>query len=64
MGLETSEEEMTKSTDKDEKYGISYSDEDIDTDTSNNRPETKILVENYKEKIISMLNKEFVQVHV
>eukprot|EP00102_Acyrthosiphon_pisum_P020917 XP_016658127.1 PREDICTED: uncharacterized protein LOC100571197 [Acyrthosiphon pisum] len=61
VGLETSDEEITKSTVKDEKYGISYSDEDIDTDSPSNRPETKLLDENYKEKIISLLNKEFVQ---
>lgn len=63
MGLETSDEEITKSTVKDEKYGVSYSDEDIDTESSSNRPETKLLDENYKEKIISLLNKEFVQVN-
>lgn len=63
MGLETSDEEITKSTVKDEEYGVSYSDEDIDTDFSSNRPETKLLDENYKEKIISLLNKEFVQVN-
>jgi len=63
VSLETSDEEITKSTVKDEKYGISYSDEDIDTDSPSNRPETKLLDENYKEKIISLLNKEFVQVN-
>jgi len=63
VGLETSDEEITKSTDKDEKYGVSYSDEDIDTESSSNRPDAKLLDENYKEKIISLLNKEFVQVN-
>jgi len=63
VGLETYDEEITKSTVKDEKYGLSYSDEDIDTDSASNRPETKLLDENYKEKIISLLNKEFVQVN-
>jgi len=63
VGLETSDEEITKSTVKDEKYGISYSDEDIDTDSPSNSPETKLLDENYKEKTISLLNKEFVQVN-
>ncbi|XP_025202203.1 uncharacterized protein LOC112599497 [Melanaphis sacchari] len=61
VSLETPEEEITKSTVKDEKYDISYSDNDIDTDSWSNRPETKLLDENYKEKIISLLNKEFVQ---
>jgi len=63
VGLETSDEKITKSTVKDEEYGLSYSDEDIDTDSSSNRLETKLLDENYKEKIISLLNKEFVQVN-
>ncbi|XP_060848211.1 dynein axonemal intermediate chain 3-like isoform X2 [Rhopalosiphum padi] len=61
VSLETSDDEITKSTAKDEKYGVSYSDDDIDTDSWSNRPETKLLDENYKEKIISLLNKEFVQ---
>jgi len=63
VSLETSDDEITKSTAKDEKYGVSYSDDDIDTDSWSNRPETKLLDENYKEKIISLLNKEFVQVN-
>lgn len=63
VGLETSDEEITKSTVKDEKYGVSYSDEDFDTDSSSNQPETKLLDENYKEKIMFLLNKEFVQVN-
>jgi len=63
VGLKTSDEEITKSTVKDEKYGISYSDDDVDTDSRSNRPETKLLDENYREKIISLLNKEFVQVN-
>lgn len=62
VSLETPDEKITKSTVKDEKYGISYSDDDIDTDSYSNRPEVKLLDENYKEKIISLLNKEFVQV--
>ncbi|CAH1731486.1 unnamed protein product [Aphis gossypii] len=61
VSLETPDEKITKSTVKDEKYGISYSDDDIDTDSYSNRPEAKLLDENYKEKIISLLNKEFVQ---
>lgn len=63
VSLETPDEKITMSTVKDEKYGISYSDDDIDTDSYSNRQEAKLLDENYKEKIISLLNKEFVQVN-
>lgn len=62
VSLETPAEEITKSTVKDEKYGISYSDDDNNQEFLDNQPEVKLVDENYKEKIISMLNKEFVQV--
>lgn len=62
VSLETPAEEMTKSTVKDEKYGISYSDDDNNQEFLDNQPEIKLVDENYKEKIMSMLNKKFVQV--
>lgn len=64
VSLETPAEEMARSTDKDEKYGISYTtDNDNNQEFLENQPEIKLVDENYKEKIISMLNKEFIQVY-
>lgn len=63
VSLETPTAEMIKSTVKDEKYGISYSDDENNQSSLNNQPEAKLVDENYKEKIMSMLNKDFVQVH-
>lgn len=64
VNLEPSAEEMTKSTVKDDEYGISFSDDENNSGLRNNQPESKLVVENYKEKIISLLNNEFVQVYI
>lgn len=64
VSLETSSEDLTKSESViEEKYGISYSDNDNDHESWNKLPEAKLVDENYKEKIMSLLNKEFVQVY-
>lgn len=63
VSLETSVGEITKSTVKYEKYGISYSDDENNEDSLSDQPEVYELVdENYDEKITSLLNKECVQV--
>lgn len=63
MSLETSAGEITKSTVKYEKYGISYSDDENNQETLSDQPEVYHLVdENYDEKIINLLNKEYIRV--
>lgn len=61
VSLETSTEEITV---KDEKCGISYSGDETNNESQNNQPESKFVHENYKEKIMSFLNKEFIQVYI
>jgi len=63
VNLEKRAEEVTKSTAKDEKYGISYADDENNQECWNNQAECKLADENYREKLMSLLNKEFVQVH-
>jgi len=62
VSLQTSPEEMTKSTVEHENYGISWSDDENNHESWNNQPKTKLVDENYKEKIMFLLNKEFIQV--
>lgn len=62
VSLEKRAEETTKLTIKDEKYGISYGDDEINQESWNNQVEAKLVDENYKEKLMSLLNKEFIQV--
>lgn len=62
VNIEETAEESSKSTVKDEKYGISYSDYGNSRESRSNEPEEKIVDENYKEKLVALLNKEFVQV--
>lgn len=60
----TPAEEMSKSIDKGEICTISFSDEENDHDSWDNDREANFKDENYKEKLMSLLNKEFVQVGV
>jgi len=53
---------MSKSTAEHEKYGISYSDDENNEDCWYSQAKAKVVDENYNEKIVSLLNKEFVQV--
>lgn len=60
VNIETGTENETKSSVKDENYEISYSNEEHEQKSWTNQD--KLIGENYKEKIMSLLNKEFVQV--
>lgn len=64
VSLKTPDDEITKSSVSDEKYGIFYSDDEYNQVLSNNQSEVKLMDENYKEKIMSWLNQEFVQVYL
>lgn len=64
VNITSSAKEMTESTANDEKYGISYSENENNEDLWNNQPESKFMDENYKENIISLLNNEFIQVFI
>uniref|UniRef100_A0A2S2R2B2 WD repeat-containing protein 63 n=1 Tax=Sipha flava TaxID=143950 RepID=A0A2S2R2B2_9HEMI len=59
VSLETATEEVAKSIGKD--MGSYSSDNDNNVEHSNDQSEVKLVDENYKEKIISLLNMEFVQ---
>lgn len=61
VNIEETAEESSKSTVKDD-IGISYSDYGNSRESRSNEPEEKIVDENYKEKLVALLNKEFVQV--
>lgn len=61
VSIEKTTEEVAKSIEKD--LG-SYSDNENNQVPSNIQPEVQLVDENYKEKIISLLNMEFVQVHI
>lgn len=60
VNIESGMENETKSSVKDENYEISYSNEEHEQKSWSNQD--KLIGENYKEKIMSLLNKEFVQV--
>lgn len=64
MSLDASEEDIIKTVTKDEQLHdiISYSDDENNLDSLNNKPETKISDKTYKENLMFLLNKEFVQV--
>lgn len=62
VSLEKRTGETTRSIIKDEKYGISYGDDENNQESWNHQAECKLVDENYREKIMSLLNKEFVQV--
>lgn len=60
----TSAAEMSKSADKGDICSISFSDDENDHDSWDNNREANFKDEHYKEKLMSLLNKEFVQVGV
>lgn len=64
VNLEPPAEDTTKSTVRDEKYDVSYGDDENNQDLWSNQPESKFVNNNYKENIISLLNNEFIQVFI
>lgn len=62
VNLDERPAETNTSSIKDKNYGISYSDDDNIQECWNNQTEAKLVDENYKEKLMALLNKEFVQV--
>lgn len=65
VSLNKADEENTASNFKlkNQHFSISYSEDEDDQDNWNKQPKVKILDENYDEKLMSFLNKEFVQVY-
>lgn len=62
VSLKNSSKEVIESTIGDKNYDNLYSDNRNDQESLNDQLGTKLIDENYKEKIIELLNKEFVQV--
>lgn len=56
------DEEIAASNIKGKNVGITYNEDDDDQDNWNKETKAKLLDDNYDEKLVSFLNKEFVQV--
>lgn len=63
VSLKNTDEETTSSNVKDENFSISYTEDGDDQDNWNKNPKVKLLDNNYDEKCLYFLNKEFVQVY-
>jgi len=63
VSLKKTDEETAIPNVKDKRlFNISYTEDDDDQDNWNKQPEIKLLDNNYEEKCLYFLNKEFVQV--
>jgi len=62
VSLIKTDEETTVPNVKDKRLSISYTEDDDDQDNWNKQPKIKLLDNNYDEKCLYFLNREFVQV--
>jgi len=63
VSLKNTDEEPTESNVKDKHFTISYTEDGEDQDDWNKHPKVKLLDNNYDEKFMYFLNREFVQVY-